>query len=451
MSADYFQDILPPEGEGHSAPPPHAPSPAVAAAATTDPAPERSIRNININRRMAPERREAPFPGKPPRANAGPLSSMKLWFIAIIALLMIGSLSLFLFRKTTVTVTPRTHTIVFDNTAPFTAYPSDAAASGTLPYRVETFTFEDSEVVPAQGTQHVETKASGSITVVNDYSTAPVKLIKDTRFETPDGLIYRTPTEILVPGKKGSTPGTVQVTVVADAVGQNYNVGPIAKFTLPGLKGGAMFNTVYARSSAPFTGGFSGEQPQTAPGALETAQAQVRSRLEQKVREAVGSIASSTTALGDLARLTYSDLPNVAEGESSVRVGERVTAQVPVFDTKVLAGSLAQSVSADAQQSDVRIVPGAGFSAADADIASTTLGTDPIAFTLSGTAQLVWVVDAQALASALAGHDQGAFQTIIGGFPFVQEAKARIEPFWSSSFPKDPTGIEIVVESAPKP
>lgn len=450
MSADYFQDILPPEGESHDAPPSHAPSP-IAAAAVAEPAPERSIRNININRRMAPERREVSMPGKPPRLNAGPLSSMKLWFIAIIALLMIGSLSLFLFRKTTVTVVPRTHTIVFDNTAPFTAYPSDMAASGTLPYRVETFTFEDSEVVPAQGMRHVETKASGSIIVVNDYSASPVKLLKETRFETPDGLVYRTPVEIVVPGKKGSAPGTVQITVVADAVGQNYNVGPIAKFTLPGLKGSAMFTSVYARSSAPFTGGFSGEQPQTAPGALETAQAQVRTRLEQKVRDAIGTLSSSTTALGDLARFMYSDLPNVAEGESNVRVGERVIAQIPVFDTKTLAGSLAQSVSADAQQSEVRIVPGVGFSATDADIASTTLGADPIAFTLSGTAQLVWVVDVSALASALAGHDQGAFQTIIGGFPFVQEAKARIEPFWSSSFPKDPAGIEIMVEPAPKP
>ncbi len=438
--AEYFQDILPPESEERR------PAPAVQAMAPEASA-EKSIRNININRR-APERRDFPIPPRP--RTSGIFSGKLIWIVAIIAIVIVGGVSLFMFRHTVVTVVPRTHTVVFDNTAPFTAYPAETAASGTLPYATQTFTFDDSDVLPAQGTQHVDTKASGQITVVNDYSATPVKLIAQTRFETPDGLIFRVPNDIVVPGKKGSAPGTIQVTVVADASGANYNVGPIAKFTLPGLKGGAMFNGVYARSDAPFSGGFSGDQPQTAPGALEASQAQMRDRLNQKLKDALGALATGTTALPDLARVSYTDLPNAAQGTDSVKIGERITAQVPVFSTDQLAAILAQSISADAQLSDVTLVPGDNFAAAYADVASTTLGADPISFTLSGQAQIVWTVDKAALAKALAGHDQGAFQTIIGGFPFVQEAKARIEPFWSSSFPKDPSAIEIDVEPAPK-
>jgi hypothetical protein len=124
---------------------------------------------------------------------------------------------------------------------------------------------------------------------------------------------------------------------------------------------------------------------------------------------------------------------------------------VPVFATDVLANTLAQSYSADASIHDVNLVPAADFAAKSSDAASSTLGSDPISFTLNGKSQLVWQVDQKALATALAGHDQGTFQTIIGGFPFVQEAKARIEPFWASSFPKNPDNIVIVVEPAPKP
>lgn len=378
------------------------------------------------------------------------LSSWKLWIIALVAIVILGLLGMFAFRKTTVTVIPRTHTIVFDNTAPFTAYPSESAASGTLPYSVQTFTFEDSEVVPSQGSQHVETKASGSITVYNNQSTSPFKLLKNTRFETPDGLVYRTPVEVVIPGKKGGTPGSVTITVSADDVGEKYNAGPFQKLTLPGLKGSDTFSNVYASSNAAFSGGFSGDQPQTAPGALEGAQAQIRSRLEAKVKDALAGIDSGTTALADLARTSYTDLPNAPEGTGNVRIREQVSVQVPVFSTGVLASNLAQSVSADAAQGGVKLVPGSGFSAAYADVSSTTLGSDPIAFTLSGQAQLVWQVDKEALTKALAGHDQGAFQTIIGGFTFVQEAKARIEPFWSSSFPKDPAKIQIDVTDAPK-
>ena len=66
--------------------------------------------------------------------------------------------------------------------------------------------------------------------------------------------------------------------------------------------------------------------------------------------------------------------------------------------------------------------------------------------TLSGNGILVAIVDTDALAQALAGRDQNAFQNIVANFPGVESAKARIEPFWSSSFPKDLTDIKIVVE-----
>lgn len=386
-----------------------------------------------------------------PTMHASWFSNYKLWLLAALALIVLAVLGMFAFRKTTVTVVPRTHTIVFDNTAPFTAYPDASAASGTLPYTVQTFTFEDSEVVPSQGTQHVESKASGSITVLNGNSAAPMKLLKNTRFETPEGLIFRTPSEVVIPGKKGDTPGSVSITVVADAPGQQYNVAPVAKFTLPGLKGSPSFSTVSARSDVAFTGGFSGEQPQTAPGALEGAITQVRGRLEKKIQDALATLPADQTALSDLSRITYTDMPNTAEGEGSVRIRQQVIAKVPTFNTALLAATLAQSVSADAALGGIRLVPAPSFSAKSADVASTTLGSDPIAFTLSGQAQLVWQVDKEALTKALAGHDQGAFTTIIGGFPFVQEAKARIEPFWSSSFPKDASKISVVVTDAPKP
>ena len=45
--------------------------------------------------------------------------------------------------------------------------------------------------ISATTTQDVETKATGSIIIFNDYSAAPQKLVANTRFETSSGLIYR--------------------------------------------------------------------------------------------------------------------------------------------------------------------------------------------------------------------------------------------------------------------
>ena len=67
-------------------------------------------------------------------------------------------------------------------------------------------------------------------------------------------------------------------------------------------------------------------------------------------------------------------------------------------------------------------------------------------FSLDGTAQLVWKVDTALLAEALLGRDESAFQAIVESFPGIEEAHARIEPFWSNAFPGDATAIKVRVE-----
>ena len=62
---------------------------------------------------------------------------------------------------------------------------------------------------------------------------------------------------------------------------------------------------------------------------------------------------------------------------------------------------------------------------------------------LTGNAVLVWNVDAAALSISLAGREQGAFQGIINGFASIQEARARIEPFWKGTFPASTSDIKV--------
>lgn len=59
---------------------------------------------------------------------------------------------------------------------------------------------------------------------------------------------------------------------------------------------------------------------------------------------------------------------------------------------------------------------------------------------------LVWDIDESELRSALAGKDKSAFEAIVSGFASIQEAKARIEPFWKSTFPEDPNDIKVTVQ-----
>lgn len=454
IAKDYFQDITPPAG---GTPTPPSPRPAAPAPAQSrepemheyeaEESSEKSIRNIQIT----PTARRPRFDeGAPPRNAAPPQapkksSRMFLWVGLVASLAVIGALALVALRPTTVTVTPRSHTVLFDEMARFTAYPAESAATGTLAFTLETDAIEDSQIVPAQGTERVQDKAQGTITIYNDHSTTPLKLIKNTRFQTPAGLVFRTPNEINVPGKRGTTPGQLTVTVIADKAGEEYNIGPVERFTLPGLQGSPEYSKVHASSNAPMTGGFVGDRPAASESAVQAARAEIRGRLLERARSLVGEKSSETKlAFFDLTSISYESLPSVPEGDSNLRIHERARIEIPVFPADDFAYLVGQSVSAEAASGDMMLVPGEGFGAQREGSSTSTPSSIP--FTLQGSAQLVWKIDVGALAEALAGREENAFQAIVATFPGIEEARARIEPFWQKSFPTDASKIKVKVE-----
>lgn len=474
MAKDYFQDILPPQHGGRNGKPRSASlrrDPDVRPATTVEEtvqnipdmdsdadeievpseiaeasgaAPERSIRNISAPaRRIRDDMSDAPrySPPMPKQRKSG---RRWLWGIGFVFFAIAGVLLMIALRGTSVSVEPRVHTVVFDETSRFTAYPQTTAGAGMLTYTTQTVELTDSEAVESSGTEHAEEKASGTITVFNDFQTAPVRLIKNTRFETADGLIFRALSDIVVPGKSGTTPGQVSVTVVADEVGERYNIQS-TRLNVPGLKGGAEYDMVYAQVTTSFTGGFNGDRPAISEGALAGARTAVRGRLEQKIRESITALSKDgVTTFPELAQVTYTSLPTTTEEGAAAKVNEKVVALVPLLPSDAFALSVARTVSAEAEGAHIRLVGREDFGGLLVS-ASSTPGVDPILLQLTGQALLIWDVDAAELAQALAGRDQSAFQTIVTGFQGIQSATARIEPFWSSAFPEDADRIRIKI------
>lgn len=443
MAKDHFQDIIPP----------HEPLPRQYGTARsrmdedadgdetqsiTTASSDKSIRNINVTRRGAPAEAGRMAPSR--------RSRLWIWVLAgACALALLFLIGLYVFSRTTVTVVPHSQPVIFDRTMQFTAYPASSASSGLLSYSLESVDLEDSEPVAASGTVHKEEKASGTITVYNDYSTSPVKLLKNTRFETSSGLIFKTPAAVQIPGKKGSAPGKVDVTVVADIAGSQYNIAAGQKVTLPGLKPTpVMYTGVYGIISGATTGGFSGDVPNVPDSALSAAHSAIRARLEQKISATVGEDAAAAMPLAPIVR--YAELSPVQEN-GSVKVREGAHVDVVMLDKAALAQAVAELVAANSSTISYSIVPGDDFTATAVDAAARP-GTDPVTFSITGSATLVAVIDSAALANALAGRDSVAFDTIVANFPGVDSALARIEPFWESKFPKNASDIRIVVRPA---
>ncbi len=118
---------------------------------------------------------------------------------------------------------------------------------------------EETREFIASGKKDVGGKAQGSVTIYNEWDSNPQTLVANTRFLSSDGKLFRSTTEVTVPGTTVSegqpVAGTVSVSVVADQSGEEYNIGP-SHFNIPGLPA-AKQEKIYARSGSDMTGGFS--------------------------------------------------------------------------------------------------------------------------------------------------------------------------------------------------
>jgi hypothetical protein len=132
------------------------------------------------------------------------------------------------------------------------------STNNKIPVRRIEISNEESESYPTTGKKHITAKASGEITVFNEYSSNPQKIVSNTRFLSKEGYLFRIKEPVIIPGfsriEGKDVPGQVVVTVYADKPGEKYNIGPTS-FTLPGLQGSRKYSSIYARSYHTMKGG----------------------------------------------------------------------------------------------------------------------------------------------------------------------------------------------------
>ena len=127
------------------------------------------------------------------------------------------------------------------------------------------FEFEKNSIFnfPASGEKYVESKAVVDLTVYNAYSSLSQKLVKSTRFVSPDGKIFRLTGELTIPGAKVENgkiiPSSIAVKAEADKAGGEYNIGPISRLNIPGFQKTAKYEGFYGEIKGKASGGYIGK------------------------------------------------------------------------------------------------------------------------------------------------------------------------------------------------
>ncbi|MSR70856.1 hypothetical protein EXS62_02345 [Candidatus Kaiserbacteria bacterium] len=405
---------------------------------------ERSIRNIPVRERRPGRFAYIPEDGPVhlPRRKRH-LGRFWFWaFVVIVVAVLGGVLASTVFAGASVTVHPRTELV----TMPDTLQAQANAPVGVLPYKIVTVTRSASASVPAQGVQKVSRPASGVLTVTNSYSAASQRLISNTRFEAPDGHIYRIRDSVTVPGMQGTTPGTVTATIYADSPGPAYNKSAGTVFTIPGFKGDPRYTKFSAKSEGAIAGGFIGDEPAVAPADLAAAKATLQKQLEGDVRAAAAQeIPEGYAAISGSLSISFGDLTQTAGDNKTAQLTQTATASGVIVRVADLAGAIAHKVVAGYKGEPVLFAEAGEMNIA---VASSSKRSDggPLTLNLSGTATLVWQFDPGAIQTALAGKNKSEFEGIMVPFhPAVPKAEASIKPFWHGKFPDDASTISIKV------
>lgn len=409
----------------------------------------RSIRRIAIpETKQKPEKARAEairevreeFQSARIRAHA-PRDWKKYYYgLGALAVVILAVIISSLFHSATVSVSPKQ--LVTDIAASLIA--KKDAGGADLPFTLATIKKTGSVTVKASGEEKVEKRASGVIVVYNNYSSAPQRLIKNTRFETPEGLIFRIDQSVTVPGKKGTLPGSIEATVYADEAGEKYNVG-LKDFTIPGFKGDPRYAAFSAKSkpSAPLAGGFSGLMKVVSDADRKAAQAQIEKDLKLELMKQAGSDISGDLVLFDGAYvMNFVPLSQEAGTNNQVTIREEGTLSAYVFNKKSLSAAAAKVVIKDYKNEPILIenIEDLAFVPKKAiDPASDK----EVSFTLSGNAHFAWAYDEASLKQALLGKSRSEVQAVIAKFPMLERVDISMSPFWRRSFPDDVAKISI--------
>lgn len=290
-------------------------------------------------------------------------------------------------------------------------------------------------------------RASGTIVVYNNYGKDPQTLIEKTRFQA-NGLTFRSTSRVIVPGKNGDTPGSVEVAIIADQPGDKYNVG-MADFTIPGFAGTAKYTKFYGRSKTEIKGGSVGEGKvvgkEEADELLKSLEADMTSELADTfVKSIPDTVMSFPDKTENVVTQRITDPPVGSPGDHFF--GEvRGETRTFVIDKTAYAAALGQLLYKDRYQQGLYILR---EDASRIDIKSVTFDKDKKTATLVLAGKVVFesTVNVDELRTkVLSAGSYNDLNAVYQGYPAIKAVEPTFSPAFLKRIPRDSKYLTIEI------
>lgn len=376
-----------------------------------------------------------------------------IWFISALCLVALFFGVSMVFSSATIIISPRTQTISFNNESYILKNAETINDTTTPSFEVLKVDQNVGETVLANEEVDVTKKATGKIIIYNNYSTAPQRLINNTRFEAKNGKIYRINSSVVVPGYTKSsgkiTPGSIEATVYADQSGEEYNLklaDLTGDFTIPGFKGDPRYTAFYARLKTDLAGGLVGKQRIVADELRKKTEEMLRIKLKEQLLKSLYAIKPENYLVFDNGySVDYTILPDTPVETDKVKINLAGSLNAIVLNDLKLGAYLANKKITNFDNLPVEFIP-------QGDLVATFTGADStglyknssLQLKINGQAIIKWRYDGDAIRKDLLGKKEADLKTVLSSYQnTIQGLRVIFRPVWTRYFPDSLSKIKI--------
>lgn len=368
--------------------------------------------------------------------------------VCVLSLILISTI----WARITVTLKPRVDRVTVDNVlARFdTGISKLDSAAKRIPAERLTFVRTLRREFDASGRGQVEERARGSVSIYNQFSSAPQVLVKNTRFVTDTGIVYRIGQSVTIPGAKIEAgkviPQSLEVELAADAAGEQANNSGEVKLRIPGFKGSPKYDGFWTVAPRGFSGGIKGEVSAASAGDIARAEEETTKELvallEKEIAARVPTGLTFQTAFREI-KITNVDAPKARAPGKRFAIVVSASGRVLAFreeDVASLIKELAlkddrtREFIHDSAQFEYQIRK-IDFDAGQADVA------------IQGEIKTKAIIREAELAGPIAGKEQGLIAEFLSARSELASFTTTFFPPWRSSAPDDLARIRFVIQA----
>lgn len=309
-----------------------------------------------------------------------------------------------------------------------------------------------SETFPVSGREKVAIKARGKLMVFNAYSSSPQTIVQNTRFVSPEGLVFRLDTKTTIPGAKIENgkiiPSSIEVGVTADMAGESYNVSASTNWKIPGFEGTPKYAGFYGEAKIIMKGGFMGERAIATDADTTAAKEKIHSDLESALKGQM--VLLETFKLIDGAsqfRILSEEIEPDTQDAAKMRIFAEGELTYLVFDEDMLRETIVKKAREKAKEKlsgELRALP---FALSYKNI-QPNFGEGVLTSGMTGTIEFEPAIDPEKLKEELKGKNDNEFRAYALSLDsYISRGSLEFFPHrWVGRIPNDTQKIQVILK-----